>query len=70
MDPMEMLDELFEEEFQKFMQGRYSRTKDEDWERAQAQKPIETMKGPCPHGAASKLQCHRCYFEGNGYNEK
>jgi len=64
MDPMEMLDELFEEEFQQFMQGRYSRTKDEDRERELAQRPIAGLKAECKHGR-SRLSCSDCYFSGD-----
>jgi hypothetical protein len=60
MDPMAMLDEMFEESFQDFMQrGKHTETLVEEWERfysKPAPKPEE-----CPHGK-TKLSCGKCYF--------
>lgn len=62
MDPMEMLDELFEEEFQKFWtRGFYTNTLDEEWEREARQAPERRPPTRCPHGK-TLLTCHDCYF--------
>ena len=64
MDPMEVLDELFEEEFQKFWtRGCYTHTRSEEWERAAFAAELEPVKKPssCPHGK-TLLTCNQCYF--------
>jgi hypothetical protein len=54
--------ESFEDDFQAFMQGAYSRTMDEDMERLYAQRtPHKPM--PCVHGKTF-LTCSDCYLNG------
>jgi hypothetical protein len=60
MDPFELFPEIFEEQFQDFMQrGRYTHTLVEEWERFYS-KPAPTPD-QCPHGK-TKLTCGQCYF--------
>ena len=63
-DPMEVLDKFFEDEFQAFMRGSYSRVKEEEWERYYAQRvPHPQVKKACKHGK-TLLTCPECYFSG------